>query len=375
MISSLALSLALLSPAAHAGKCDALIKKADTVSPEALPAAFAAAAACSSDEAGASYTRFMTRATDSDILVQLSLAAIDADIWNPVWTMPTKISDYATRDLITGQVGAACADHPKVVTFLQGAYMGLRAVDFQQWDDAFSDCGSPELDGWLEAQLKTPPSGSYDEKFDLLMGIYVSRKGPGALPALKDAAIAAHQEGPFDAILMKMDESVAPKLGASISPENQSSIEAALVAIAQKVSPDKARAVADRLVAAGAEASAARLLPVVFPDRIQGGSFRWGGLSVERADCKGVKTAVMHTAEITEPGKRWIVTDEAVSGLRTFKPKLKKCTVEEGEWPVVISPEPLVPGGLDAWARSVGAEWAGQGYTVELKGEAGITLP
>ena len=128
-------------------------------------------------------------------------------------------------------------------------------------------------------------------------------------------------------------------------------------------------------MAAGAESAAARLLPVVFPDRVQGGNFRWGGVAIERADCKGEKMAVLHAAEITEPGKRWIVTDEAMPGLRAAKPKLKKCTVEEGEWPVVLSPEPLVPGGLDAWARSVGAEWAGQGYTVEVKTEAGFSLP
>lgn len=375
MLVTTALSMALLASPAQAGKCDYLIKRADTVAPSALAKTFTEAARCDSAAAGDNFTRFMTRATDSETLVALSLAAIDADVWNPVWVMPGKISDYNTRDIISSQVGEACGDHPKVVTFLQGAYLGLRSLDFKQWDNAFISCQSPDLAAWFSAKITAPPASSYDEKYEALMDMYIKREGPGALDVLKTAAISATGGGPFESILSKMDESVAPGLGQTMSPENQAALEAALVEIAQASSPTQARSVADRLVAAGAEDSAAQLLPVVYPDRRQGGSFVWGGMSIERGDCKGVKTAVLHIAEISEPGKRWIVTDEAIPDLRAHKPKLKKCTPEDGDWPVVVSPEPLEPGGLEAWARAVGAEWAGQGYAVELKNEKGFALP
>jgi len=369
-----ALSLVLLSTPAHAGKCDAIIKRADTVAPEALPQVFGAAIACDHKEAEGSFPRFMTRATDSDILVQLSLVAIDADVWNPVWTMPGKISDYNMRDVIAGDVGAACTSHPKVIQFLEGAYFGLRGLDFKQWSNAFSSCDSPDIDGWLQAQLETPPKGAYDEKFDMLMGLYVRRKGPQSIEVLKKTAIAAADGGPYDSVLMQMDEAVAPKLGAEITDENRAVLEAALVEIAENVKPQQAKAVAERLVAAGADASAAHLLPSVFPDRQQDGGFVWGGVSIERGDCKGVKTAIVHAAEIYEPGKRWVVTPDQVTQLRALKPSLKKCTVEDGDWPVIVSPEPLKAGALDAWARQVGSDYAGQGYQVEVKSEKGITL-
>lgn len=374
MITSLIPLIVALAPTADAGKCDAQIKKADTAAVADLPKAFEAAAICSVDEASAAFPRFMTRATDSDVLVQLSLAAINRDIWNPVWSMLGRISDYSTRDIISGQIGEACASNPKVVTFLQGAYVGLRGLDFQQWDDAFLTCTAPEMQTWLAERVTSPPQASYDEKYEQLLTIYIGQQGPAALPSLQTAAMAALNNGPFDAILLKMEEAVAPKLGAGISAENKAAIEAALVEIAKSASPAQARAVAERLVATGADASAASLLPVVFPDRVKNGTFTWGGLAIERGECKGVKMAVLHTTVIAEPGKRWIVTDEAVPAMGNYKGRLKKCTMEEGAWPIVISAEPLVPGGIDAWARSVGGEWAAKGYTVEIHQESSIVL-
>lgn len=368
-----ALALTLATPA-HAGACDAIIKKAEKAPLSGLAAVFSEVVACDAEEAAKNFTRFMTRATDSDTLVDLSLAAIDGQVWNPVWVMPGKISDYAVRDVITGQVGASCGEHPEVVRFLQGAYGALRGLDYQQWDDAYLACESAELDAWIEAEVQRPPGSTYDEKYDLLLGIFVEKRGKESMPALQAAAVNAAERGPFESILLKMEESVAPSLGQALAPEDQAKLEEALVAIAQQVGPTQARAVAERLVAAGSESAAARLLPAVYPGRSQGGVFTWGGFSVERADCKGVKTAVLHVAEIQEPGKRWIVTDESLAPLRAVKPKLKKCTPEEGQWPVVTSVEPLEAGTLDQWARKQGAQWVTNGYQVTVQAEKTIVL-
>ncbi len=370
-----AFALALIATPAHAGKCDALVKKADRLSADGLPGAFDAVIACDADEAHAAFPRFMTRANDSEALVALSLTAIDGQVWNPVWVMPGKISDYSVRDVVAGQVGEACTTHPSVVLFLEGAYGALRGLDFQQWDDAFIACNAADLESWLDERISQPPSGSYDEKYDQLMSIFVEKRGRDGLDALRTAAIAAAEGGPFDSILMKMDEAVAPSLGAELAPDDKAALEAALVDIAQQVGPEQARAVAERLVAAGAEDQAAKLLPAVFPDRNDGGNFTWGGVSIELGECKGVKTAIFHVAEITEPGKRWIVNDEVVEPLRSVKPRLKKCTPEPGHWEVITTPEPVERGGVDPWARKLAGQWMTQGYEVEIRNEAGITLP
>lgn len=374
MFASVLVGVAAFLAPAHAGKCDALVKQADRLSGTELADVFRQVVACDATEAEAAYVRFMTRATDDEALVALSLAAIDGQVWNPVWIMPGKISDYAVRDVIASQVGEVCGEHPRVVGFLEGAYFGLRGLDFQQWDDAFITCRSAELDDWMDQQIASPPASSYDEKYDLLMGIYVARRGREALPGLKDAAVAAAARGPFDAILLKMDEAVAPPLGRQMNAEDQAALQGALVALAQQVSPARARSVADRLVAAGAEDAAAQLLPAVFPDRQDGGAFTWGGIGVERADCKGVKTAVLHAASIHEPGRRWIVTDEVFPALRGAKAVLKKCLPEEGDWPVITSPEPLVPGSFDAWVRTEAGKWMSQGYEVQIQNEKLIVL-
>ncbi|RME26452.1 MAG: hypothetical protein D6798_06690 [Deltaproteobacteria bacterium] len=370
-----AITLLLASPAAHAGRCDALVKRADRLSAAELPAGFQAVIDCDVDEALAAFPRFMTRANDSDALVALSLTAIDGQVWNPVWAMPGKISDYSVRDIITGQIGEACTSHPAVVQFLEGAYGALRGLDFQQWDDAFIACRSPDLDAWMDERIADPPQVTYDEKYDQLMAILVARRGRDALEPLKAAAIAAADGGPFDSILMRMEEAVAPPLGAEMDPQDKAALEAALVDIAQQVGPEQARAVADRLAAAGAEDQAARLLPVVFPDRHDNGVFTWGGVSIERAECKGVKTAVLHVAEITEPGKRWIVNDEVIEPLRSVKPRLKKCTPEPGDWEVVTTPEPVARGEVDDWARKLAGQWMSRGYEVEIRNEPDIVLP
>lgn len=374
MLLSTALVIATVLTPAQAGRCDAIFARADRVSPSELPAVLSQAIACDPEEAAKNFTRFMTRATDSDTLVGLSLAAIEGQVWNPVWVMPAKITDYSARDVIAGQIGASCTERPEVVRYLQGAYGALRGLDFQQWDDAFLACEDPALVGWIEEQLQSPPASSYDEKYDLLLGIYVEKKGRDAMAVLQGAAIAAANAGPFDSILMKMDEAVAPSIGGTMPTEDRALLEEALVAIAQQVSPERARSVAERLVAAGSEATAATLLPEVFPDRHEDGVFTWGGFSVERGECKGVKTAVLHVAEITEPGKRWIVTDEVIAPLRAVKPKLKKCTPEEGDWPVITSAEPLVPGTVDEWARVEAGKWMTNGYEVELTSEKPISL-
>lgn len=378
MLTALGLvSLFTLSGPAHAGPCDALVKRAETAKGPDLVSGYGSLLKCDKKLAEDNFIRFMSGAGDADTLVSLSLTAIDAEIWSPVWTMVGKISSYEARDEVADRVGAACGEHAKVIPFLVGAYFGLRDIDYKQWDDALLSCDSQELLTWMTTQVEAPPDKQYDEKYNTLITVYARRLGADALPSLQKAAIQAAKAGPFDAILSQIDESVAPELGDQMSAEDRAKLESTLVEVAKKVSPDKARAVADRLASAGSEGAAARLLPTIYPDRVQGGgAFLYGGASVETADCKGAKTAVIHFAGLSEPGKLWVVYEAAQAPLRTFKPKLDKCKAESTEpWPVIVSPEPLADTkALEGWAKTLEAAWADKGYAVSFKEEKGLSL-
>ena len=376
MVTTLTLGLLLGSGPAYAAKCDSLAAQADRLSGEALASGYAKLAACDKQLAEDSYVRFMKKATDADTLVALSNAAISADIWNPVWQQLGKISDYDARDAVAQELGASCLDSDKKVSFLQGAYFGLRDIDFSKWNDAFVACESEALLEWTEKQVGAPPPRVFDDKFNALMAIYVQKKGPEALPVLADAAAKAADNGPFDAILIKMDEAVAPSLGQDIDPANQAKLEEALVKVARGVGPDKARAVADRLANAGSQSAAAKLLPAVYPDRVQaGGGFLYGGVSVEAGECKGEKTAVLHVAEIKEPGRRWLIAEEANAPMRAFKPKLKKCDASGDDWPVSFTPEPVLDGkAIGQWVDGLEQTWTEKGYEVKVQNEKAIDL-
>jgi hypothetical protein len=373
---TLAFGLLMSTSPAQAGKCDAQVKKAESAKGIAIGAAFADLAKCDTSIAEEQYLKLLAGATDSDALVELSMAAVRFEVWNPVWGELGKISSYEARDEVAQRIGAACTTEPKVVSFLQGAYFGLRDIDFKQWDDAFRACESEDLTKWLTQQVEAPPDKMFDEKFNALLEVYVKKVGPAALGPLSKSAIKAANAGPFDAILLQMDSAVAPGLGESMTTENQQALEKALIEIAKGVAPEKSKAVADRLASAGSEAAAARLLPSIYPKLVQsGGSFLYGGAAVEAGDCKGVKTAVVHYATVTEPGKRWNVLSSLDVPMRAAKPKLAKCTLEEGGWPVAITPNPVSGSKeIEAWVQSVSKQWAERGYEVKTQEEKGVKL-
>ena len=330
--------------------------------------------ACDRDVAEGNYFRIMEKATDTDTLVSLSMAAIDSEVWSPVWQELSKISSYDARDEIATRIGQECSDD-KVLKFLQGSYFALKGLDFQQWDDAFIVCESDELSTWIGAQIESPPAQVYDEKYNSILDIAGEKLGSQALPHLSKAAIIAAASGPYDSILMQMDTSVAPSLGESMSQEMQQLLEDALVNVASNVDPEKARSVADRLANSGSLAAAATLLPTVYGDRMKNGSFSYGAVSIELGSCDGVKTAVVHTAEIVEPGKRWYIMDDIESPMRAFKPRLKKCDAETDVWSVATTPEPVRSSkDRSNWVDSDATQWESKGYEVKTQSEKAIKL-
>lgn len=368
--------LATVAPA-QAATCDAQLKQIDTLTAETVGAAYTDLVACDRKLAEANFNRYLEKATDADAVVDLFARAVDAKTWNPAWAAIGKISSYDARDEVARRLGESCTAKPEVVNFLQGAYFGLRDIEFQQWDDAFVTCEDPKLWAWVEGQVKAPPAKQFDDKFVALMAILVKHSRVEALPTLQEGAIkAAGNNGPFQAMMDKMGEAVQPDLGADLDPADQEKLVAAMVAVAQAVPAEYARTVASALANSGAEGPAASLLPVIFPDRVQaGGAFLYGAAVIEAGTCSGKKTAVVHYTTVSEPGKRWSILGDLEGPMRAAKAKLKGCEMED-PWPVVHTPEPIKTAAeADKWAAEREAEWAKKGYEVKLQKEKALTLP
>lgn len=370
------LGLALSSSPALAGNCDGYVRAAESAEGAALVSTFEKLVACDKDLASNAYKdAFLRRASDLDTLHALSMVAINADVWTPVWKQLEYVKDYSLRNEVTVRVGGECGSNPKITKFLESSYLALRDIEFERWKKAFVACDDEGLGNWMKSQVEKPPEKQFDEKFNALVGIYTEKARVEALPSLTKGAIAAAEKGPFDTMLMQMDAAVTPALGGEMPAADKTALESSLVEVATNVNTDKARTVADRLANAGAEEAAARLLPRLYPDRVQPGSrFLYGAASIEAGDCSGEKSAVIHVASVTDPGKRWNVLGDVEAPMRAVKPKLKKCK-SDGEWSVATTPEPLENAkAMEDWIAEIEKNWEGKGYSVKVAKEKGIDL-
>lgn len=360
------LAFALVAPsAALAGPCDAWVKKVDTATGEALLPAFQGLAACDPAAAKLAFPQAMLRAKDLETLAPLALAAIGVDGFVPVWEMMEKVP-YEHRTALAEQVGAACAAQPKVVAFLQGAYLGLKGTAFTVWGPAFQACTTEPFQAWLEVALADPPASVYNEKYNALVGAWVGAKGAAALPALEKAAVAAGAKGgPFATVLDAMARAVQPKsLRDAASATDQAALEAALVRVAKAVPTDAARAVADRLDSAGAEGAAASLLPALYPaGATPDGKVRWAAAAIEACD----GAAYVHTVTWTEAPTRLDLSEPAKAAWAGVKPKL---ACGDAGWTYRVTPTPVSADEAGAWVEGLVTELEGAGNKVKTKAEA-----
>ncbi len=365
-------ALALVAPSvALAGACDVHVKKASSVKGEELVQAYADLTKCDKALASTSFETFMKASKDADTIVGLSLVAIDHEAYTPVWAMIEKIPDYSARDEVAEKVGAACTTHAKVLPFLQGAYFGLRDIQFTQWDDALVSCPAPELTKFLEGEAAKPPASTYNDKYEAIVTAYVRRTRGESLPVLEKAAIAsAGNGGPFDLLLGKMAAAVEPaEMGDKMTPEDHKKLEEALVRVAGAVGPEQAKMVADRLYNAGSEQAAASLLPRIYPERAAGGKLTYAVASIEVCD----KEAYVHWAPVSDPAKRWSILADVEAPARAFKPRLK--CAPTAPWEVVATPEPTEnAAAIQTWVDGVVKEYEGKGLVVKTKDEKEIAL-
>jgi len=372
--------VALVSADIAEAKCESLVRTGSNQEGPALIRTYKRLIACDSEEAKSAYSTFMQRAGSGgpEALAELAMLAIEAQLWNPVWEMIGKISDYNARDEVAAVIGEKCAETESVVNFLQGAYFGLRDLDFKQWDDALITCTAPAFEEWLIRTVENPPAKQYDEKWDTLADVVVERKKVAALTHLSTAAIAAAaNNGPYDTILSHMADAIDAPFGQDPKEEDVQALQAALVEVAKQVDPERARAVAGQLADAGSEEQAASLLATIYPDRVQSnGGFLYAAASVEAGTCQdGSKKAIVHLSVVNEPGQRFDIFDEVSTPLREVRPRLKKCSIDTDPWPIWVSETPLKKSGEaeDAASRLI-QDWEGRGYSVRIRNERALDI-
>ena len=362
----------LLSGGAQAASCEYLIKRASSGNSSAVAGVYGEMVKCDKKLAEERFADFMRASGDVGDLVALSKVAIGSEIYQPVWSMLEDVTDYTARDEVARGVGSHCADNETILPFLKGAYVGLGDRQFGQWREAFNTCETEQFDAWLVEVVGQPPSITYDEKYNTVVGALVKRKRMEALPLLVGAAVTAgNSGGPFNTIVDKMNDAARPEgFGASMSDEAKASLEASLSEVANGVPAEQARVVADRLYQAGAEGAAAALLPAVYPDRVQGGGkMLYGVASIEA--CGG--EAVVHYMSVFEPAKRWSIQSDIEESARSFKPRLKCETAEA--WSVLITPEPVSgKGDVDRWAQALVDDWEGEEKVVKAREEKAFSL-
>jgi hypothetical protein len=123
---------AVLGSAPAEAACSSQVRRAASSSGAALAANFTALARCSTDEAEAQFDSLLPRAKTDKDLVALSMAAIESDVWTPVWRVLSHDAlTYDMRDRVAQQIGLNCTKNAKIVAFFKGAYFGLRDLEFQ----------------------------------------------------------------------------------------------------------------------------------------------------------------------------------------------------------------------------------------------------
>jgi hypothetical protein len=352
--------------------CKAKLAAIDKTDKEGLPSLFAEVAQCDKKLAADSFNRFMREGDDTAVLVDLSLKAVEHEIYEPVWDMLEQIADYQVREEIARRVGAMCRDNVGVLPFLRGGYYAMNERAFGMWSEAFVTCPSEELTEWLVTEIASPPARTYDDKYNSLLGALVDRQGPKSLSSLEQAAIASSERGgPFSSVLEKMQDAARPGgVGTKMTDADKERLAKALVRVGNGVRPEQAALVADRLYSSGFKSEAAGLLKVVWGDRVQSdGRLMYGITSTEH--CGG--EAVVHVAAVYEPSTRWSVREDIMGPAKAFKQRLK-CDTDE--WKIRVTPSPVKSeDDIDAFAAETEADWAAKNLVVKIRKEKPIELP
>ncbi|HHO53772.1 MAG TPA: hypothetical protein ENK18_23590 [Deltaproteobacteria bacterium] len=351
-------ALGLALPNLAAGACERQLRALERSEGMATAEAYRAVAACDPSQAVPQLQVALKRAKDIDSIAALSIAAIEAEVIEPVHALIEEMADYDQREAVVRAIGAGCGD-PAVLAFVRDLHDSLKGQAFVSWGPALGACPAPEIDADLEALAKSPPAQSFDNKYGEVVRLYGERHGADALPLLQGAAVAAASSGPFTVVLDAMVKAVTPP-GFGSRPEGADleALVSALLGAAAQVEADQAGRIADILVNLEQEEAAATLLPQLHAGKeMSGGGFRYGVAAIEACG----DAAVVHWALVEDPQSRWSILEAVDGPARSFRPKIKGC--DSDSWEILVTPAPVADTDeIEAWLEA----------TVE---HAGLTEP
>lgn len=365
------MGLLVLATSAMGADCEALARRAPTLASGQVAGVWTDLARCDAAMAEARFDDFMRSTKDVDGLVALAFAAMDTGQHRAASTLLEKVTDYGAREEAARTVGDQCEGHD-LQAFLATTYGTGKDRAFTSWREAMIRCDAPDVLGWLQGTVETPPPNAIHDKYAAVVEAWRRQMKVGALPALEKAAIAAGKNGgPFGTILDAMTEAVRPEGFGALPPESQAALEESMVRVARAGDSGHAREVGERLFKSGATERAVALLPFAWADRLQGdNTLLYGVAALERCETEGV----VHYASVHEPGSRWSISGQVDAEAKAFKPKLK-CGA--AEWVVVTSPEPVADAAaVAAFAEALAAKWGTElKVAMSTKAEKDLTLP
>jgi hypothetical protein len=355
-------------PSVSWAACESQQKALDNAKGDAVAAAYTALATCDANKARDSFPAAMKKTTDVAALGALAKAAIEAGLDAQVLAMLDEITEYQAKEETARFIGGLCAESPKIQAFVVNLHDALKDRAFVGWAGAIRACQVDVLTEKLESLAAAPPPREFDDKYATVIDIYASKKRAAALPVLEKAAnAAAAGGGPFLVIIDAMVKAVTPEgIGGKPTDADRDALVAALERVQTK-SDAQIQKIANALVAVGAPDAAGKLLPKLYPDRVQSdGSFLYGVVSVEKCG----EAAVVHWAVVEDPAKRWSIAEHVDGPAKAFKAKLK-CK-DPTPYTVQLTPEPVKNSGeVEAWAEQV-ASTAGE--EAKLKAEKTVVL-
>lgn len=342
--------------------CDKELKALSAAEGPAVAGAFKTLAGCDAKAAGEAFAVAVKRTGDVESLAGLVRTAIDAGLTEQAHGALELVPDFPAREETARLIGGWCEEDAAIASFLTGLHDATKDRLFIGWSGALRTCRAPQLTERLEALAAAPPGQAFDDRYATVVDLYATKHKSAALGTLEKAAVAAAKGGPFSAIIDAMVKSVTPEgIGGKPSDADKASLVAALMRVSDNLEPDAVREITGALVGLGDTESAGKLLPKMYPDRLNDGVFLYGFASIERCNDK----AMVHYVTIEDHGMHWSI-DRAIEGkLPAFKHKLK-C---EAAPTTQVTPDPVEKSGdVAAWAESLAEGAKVKGYkTVVLQ--------
>ena len=342
--------LLALSSFALAQDCNVrqLQKDLAEATPNGVPAAFEALAACDATKAKAAAPDAFERVLSGEGGNALILSAVKVQAWDAPRTWITGLqSDERSRTVAA--LGAACAEHEEVAGFLVYTQTKL-GEDFwtDRWYRSLAECRNEAVQQMLSEEVA---KGNSDRtRYFGVLEVYSRNLGKDAIPLLSEQLATITDEEELTYLVNAFAD--AAHVG-SLDGQDEEATRLAIEAIAGAAPNLPARAVEQArttLTSLGDEAAADALAVVRYQDVKADDGLHYGLVAVETGTCKKDTRVNLHTGQAISV--MW--PDQVAAGITAATtaawewPLAKKCEVAHE---VLVSEKPMDEAGLEAWTK------------------------